>query len=122
MKILKKDIVIIGVIIVIATCFLIYNSVNARKGTGVEITVSGKLYKTFPIDKDGVYEITNGNEHNTLVIKNGKVNISEATCKNQVCVKHKSISKANETIICVPNKVVVKIVSDSENELDGVAK
>lgn len=122
MKVLKKDIILIITFIIIAIVLFIINFKNSEKGTSVEVTVSGESYGMFPLDKDGEYIITNGKKHNILVINNGTARISEATCNNQVCVKHKAISKDNETIICVPNKIVIKVVSESANELDGVAK
>ena len=46
---------------------------------------------------------------NTVIIKDGVVYISDATCKNQVCVNTGKISKKGESIICLPNKVIVEI-------------
>ena len=46
---------------------------------------------------------------NTVVIKDGVVYMSEANCKNQVCVNSGKISKKGESIICLPNKVIVEI-------------
>lgn len=122
MKVLKKDIILIIMFIIIAVVLFIINFNGREKGTSVEVTVSGEVYGRYPLDKDGKYIITNGKKHNILVIDNGTARISEATCNNQVCVKHKAISQDNETIICVPNKIVIKIISESANELDGVAK
>ena len=46
---------------------------------------------------------------NTVIIKDGIVYISDATCKNQVCVNTGKISKKGESIICLPNKEIVEI-------------
>ena len=46
---------------------------------------------------------------NTVEIKNGKVRVSSADCKNQICVNHKPISKRGESIICLPNKVLAEV-------------
>ena len=46
---------------------------------------------------------------NTVEIKNGKVRVSTADCKNQICVNHKPISKKGESIICLPNKVLAEV-------------
>ena len=50
---------------------------------------------------------------NVLVIKDGNVCISNADCPDGLCVKQGTISKANESIICLPNKLVVRIVEDN---------
>lgn len=122
MKIQKKDIIIIVTILIIAGVIFIFNIIKSNSGETVKVTVDGSLYKKYPLNKDGLYEIKTKNGTNTIKIKNGMVSMEDATCKNQVCVNHKSISKDNESIICLPNKVVVTIVSDKENNIDDIAK
>ncbi len=46
---------------------------------------------------------------NTVVIKDGVVYMSDASCKNQICVNSGKISKKGESIVCLPNKTVVQI-------------
>ena len=46
---------------------------------------------------------------NTVVIKDGTVYMESASCHNQVCVKHSAISLTGESIICLPNKIIVRI-------------
>ena len=53
---------------------------------------------------------------NTLVIKDGAADMISADCPDQICVKHAPISNVGETIICLPNKVVVTIESLTGNE------
>ena len=77
---------------------------------------------------DGSEESTEGSSassakydyYNTVEIKDGKVSVSEASCKNQICVKHSSISHSGESIVCLPNRLVVRIDSrDGDSEKDG---
>ena len=46
--------------------------------------------------------------------------MESADCPDQICVRQKAISKEGESIICLPNKVVVSIVGGEEKELDAV--
>ena len=65
---------------------------------------------------------------NILVIKDGAADMISADCPDQICVKHNPISKAGETIICLPNKVVVTIESLNREqktvrgEVDAIVK
>jgi len=45
-----------------------------------------------------------------MVIDGTKVYMESADCPNQICVHHSSISHKGETIICLPNRVVIEIV------------
>ncbi len=46
---------------------------------------------------------------NTIVIKDGVVYMEDASCKNQVCINSGKISRKGESIVCLPNKVLVEI-------------
>ena len=52
--------------------------------------------------------------YNVISISGGKVSVSEASCKNQVCVRHGSISHSGESIVCLPNRLVVSIDGGEE--------
>ncbi|MEI7884308.1 MAG: NusG domain II-containing protein [Clostridia bacterium] len=39
------------------------------------------------------------------------VSVTSSTCPDQICVIHSAIHKDGESIICIPNKVVVKYSS-----------
>ena len=60
-------------------------------------------------------------EYNYLVIKDGYADITEANCPDKLCAKQKKISLDRETIVCLPNKVVVEIISNSSSDVDAVA-
>ena len=59
---------------------------------------------------------------NVAVIKDGKVYMDRAGCDNQHCVQHQKISRGNEQIVCLPNKVILQITDDGESEVDTVAE
>ncbi|MDE5865030.1 MAG: NusG domain II-containing protein [Lachnospiraceae bacterium] len=60
-------------------------------------------------------------DYNVLLCLNGEVRMIESSCTDQICVHHSAICMAGESIICLPHKIVIEIVSDKGNELDGVA-
>lgn len=45
-----------------------------------------------------------------LIISDGKADMESADCPNQICVHHGAISHTGETIVCLPNRVVIEIV------------
>ena len=48
--------------------------------------------------------------------------MEEATCPDKLCIKQKTISKDNESIICLPNKVAVTVTSKSESDIDVISR
>lgn len=97
---------------------------HKKTGKEVIVTVDGKeVYKT-SIKKDQIYQIPEENGTNVMQIKDGKVTMKKADCKDQICADHKAIEKSGETIVCLPHKVVIEIRSEDgkEQELDGVTQ
>ena len=77
----------------------------------VEVRVGGKLYGTYDLDTNQEVLVNQGSHLNKVIIKEMQVQMIEASCHNQVCIKQGTISRPGETIICLPNRVVVEIVS-----------
>ena len=120
----KKDIIFLVVVFIglagIAAGFYL---THQDTGASVEVTVDGAIYGTYPLDVDKEIPIQkDGKTTNLLVIKDGKADVTEADCPDKLCVHQKAISKTNETIVCLPNKVVGQVIGAGESELDSIAR
>ena len=120
-EILKKyrnDIILIVVMIALSLSSWFIISANKTEGGSVVIMVDGKEYARYPLNTDRKVVIDDGDNYNILVIKNGVASISDASCPDKLCMNQGDIHYNSETITCLPNKVVVKIISDVEPEVD----
>lgn len=120
----KKDMILIAAVLAISLISLAAIKMTQKDGKEVIVTVDGKeVYKT-SIKKDQIYQIPEENGTNVMQIKDGKVTMKKADCKDQICAEHKAIEKSGETIVCLPHKVVIEIRSEDgkEQELDGVTQ
>lgn len=82
------------------------------------VRVGGEITETYDLSEDQTVKINEGT--NVMKIEDKTVNMIDANCPDKLCVHQKPISKNNESIICLPNNVVVQIVSQDESELDAV--
>lgn len=115
----KKDWILILVVLCVAACAFLAHYLLRNTGAGeVIVEVDGKLTGTYSLNEDQEIRINQGS--NILEIKNGRANMLEADCPDQLCVHQRAISASNENIICLPNRVVVEIRSKSENQIDAV--
>ena len=115
----KKDMILIAAVLAISLISFAAIKMTQKDGKEVIVTVEGKeVYKT-SIKKDQIYQIPEENGTNVMQIKDGKVTMKKADCKD-----HKAIEKSGETIVCLPHKVVIEIQSEDgkEQELDGVTQ
>jgi hypothetical protein len=93
----------------------------SQSGQRVIVTVDKKTVLEEPLSKDQELEIPLTNGKNTLRIKDNAVSMKTADCPDQICVRHKPISRSGETIVCLPHKVVVEITGEEDTDVDIVA-
>ena len=118
----KRDIILIIVLLVIAGASYLIMQTFSADGGKVVVTVDSTVVYEGELSKDDSYDILQSDGSNTVVIKDGKVSMSQADCPDQICVDHKAISKTGETIVCLPHKVVVSIEDGEESEVDTIAQ
>lgn len=117
----KADFVLMIALIVIGIASSVAISLSSSLGDKVVIEVHGSVYGTYSLGEDRIIKIKSGNDTNTVRIKDGKVSMIESSCKNQICVHHSAIDKTGQSIICLPNRVVVRIEGKGDNEYDAIS-
>lgn len=117
----KADIILFVILIGIGIASTLGLHLVSKAGDKVTVTVDGKLYGEYKLGENRIIPVKRGNNLNIVVIKDGRVTMSEASCKNQVCVKHKAINRTGESIICLPNKVIVSIVGKEKPKYDSIS-
>ena len=118
----KRDGVFLGVLFLVLLAGAAWYSFFGRDdGAVVEITVDGELYGSYALDKNQTVDIIVGEtKTNTLVIQNGMADMTKASCPDKLCVDQKAVSRRGESIICLPNKVIVEVEGGEEREYDAV--
>lgn len=115
----KKDIILIAVVLVLALGAVLGNKImNSGKGDMVEIYVDNSLYKKVPISEEEKIEIDRGKNKNTVFIHDNGVEMLHANCPDKVCVRTGFIKKPGESIVCIPHRVNVRIVSSDNTKKD----
>lgn len=109
----KKDLVLIAIVVIIAAFGLLFSYLYSNNSAELKvvITIDGNVFKELPLTEDTNEEIRveqNGNV-NVVIIENGIVKISEATCPDQICVETMPADENGEMIVCLPNKVIVEV-------------
>lgn len=104
----KNDWILIILVAAVAGIFLAVLLLRPEEAVRqVEISVDGELYGRYDLKEDQEISI---NETNKVQISDGTAKMTWAGCPDQICVHHKEISGTGESIICLPNKIVVTII------------
>ena len=88
---------------------------NGKHGASVTVECDGALVGTYRLDTDNEVDA----DGCRIKIEDGKVYVAGSDCPDKVCIKTGKISKQGEAIICVPNRVSIKI--SGNGEIDAIA-
>ncbi len=108
----RNDLILIGVIFALVLVAFLVFMFNLKEGKQAVVTVNGETVCSFDLKEDISQCIKTDNGENTVVISNGEVKVSDADCRDKICVNHRAISKIGETIVCLPHKLVVEITEE----------
>lgn len=118
----KNDVLLAVALVAIAALIWLFTYLNRSEGASVSVTVNGEVFGEYPLDTDAEIRIGEGESYNILVIKDGEAQITEASCPDKLCINQGKISYEGQSIICLPNKVVVEVQGGESSDYDAVAK
>jgi hypothetical protein len=120
----RNDLKLILTLLIIACLGIAYLFLFRPFGKAVRVMVDGNLYGTYPLNQNLTEDILTGDENkqsNRLVINDGKARIEYATCPDEICVAHMPIFRDGESIVCLPNRVVITVIGSENNSVDIVS-
>lgn len=112
---IRNCIVLLVLLGVVASLFFIFPN-GTDKGTYVLVEMQNEVVDILPLDTPVRKEYKSGEDTNVLLIEDGKASVAEANCHDLICARSEAISEAGETIICLPHKFVLTILSAEEKE------
>lgn len=98
-----------------AVFFLVFRLWNQRMPEDVVVYVGEEEYARFPLREDRELFIETERGTNRLILKDKEVDVTEASCPDKICVRQSPISRTGETIVCMPNRVIVTIEQASQS-------
>lgn len=91
---------------------------SGQAGDRVVIRQAGKPVGSYSLRENRQIILQNSYGTNKIMIQDGVVYMEEASCRDQICVKHKPISRSKERIVCLPNKLMIQIIGLGDEEVD----
>lgn len=97
-----------------------FNLINKEEAGIVVVLREGEVIAEYPLSEDCAVTISDQSGYNRLMISGGEASVSDADCPDGLCVSQKAISRKGESIICLPHKLVIRIESGEEGDVDAV--
>ena len=116
----KKDIIIIGALLLIAlVVFLVSLTLRNKGSVHAEIMLGSTVILNVELNKAGTIAVP-GRPNVKLEIKDGAIGFIHSDCPDQVCVHTGFLKSAGDFAACLPNNVLLFIKGD--NGADTVTK
>jgi hypothetical protein len=127
MKGMKKwDKLIIAAILIIGIPSILAMLTQSKvKNQNIIIKVENKVVKTIPLSSEKkIYDFKFGDSFGYIELKDGAVRMLEMDkkiCPEGICSETGWINKSYQTIVCLPNKIVVSFEQPSDNDIDEIS-
>lgn len=125
----KLDKVLILTSLLIAAVLMGFNYFRSEsiaknsKELVAEINLKGKVYKNIVLSNEKQeFTIKTGLGENIIKVHDKGIEIINASCHDHICEKTGFISRPGEIIVCLPNKLSIKIKGNSGEDIDGISK
>ena len=112
-----SDILLIIFLLAVSAAAMLYLFLFRESGDRVKVTVDGELFGVYSLQDEITEDILTGadNENfNRLVISGGKAYVESASCPDGICAAHYPIFRGGESIVCLPNRVVITVISEDD--------
>ena len=109
----KGDIAIVLVVVVLIVLTLVF--ALRSDADEAEIYVDGQHKYRLDLRENTTLDILDGKMR--ICVKDGKISVESSDCKEQLCVHSSAVGTDGGMIVCLPNKVVIKVVA---REVDAI--
>lgn len=110
--------------ILIAVLCLVNVFLFAKMGTGFNrgdwVVIEAKNQLRLPLAVERVVHVEGLLGGMDVEIHDKRVRILRSSCNNKICIKAGYIQYADRLLVCVPNKVVVRIEGESHRGMDAI--
>ncbi len=93
-----------------------------REGKRVVIESDGAEVGNFPLKEDRLVPVEGKLGTTWVKMAEGGVRVVDSPCPYKLCIKSGSIRRSGQTLICLPNRVVVRIPGDGGESVDAVSR
>ena len=116
----KNDIILFTIIITICLIMILIVNSASKESRYANVYYDGKIIKKIDLNINNTYNVKGYNGNVKIVVYNKKIKVAEENSPKHLCSKQGYINKSYESIICLPNKIVIEI--SGNDSIDTVVK
>lgn len=114
----KKDLLLIAVILF--ACIIMLIIFFNKSGNYAYVYYENNIIKKIDLNINDEYVVSGYNGDVVIEVLNNKIRVKEEVSNKHICSNLGFVSSPMEPIICLPNKIVIKIIEDTD--IDAVIR
>lgn len=114
----RNDIKLISILLIVVFLIFLFISITNDKGNVAEVYYEDDIILSIDLSIDGEYVVDGELGDVVLEVNDNKIRVKSENSPNNICSKIGYINDSSRSLICLPNKIIVKIVGD--DVIDGV--
>lgn len=105
-----RELIIIAVIMLLSIAAFILSEFFKSDGKTAVISVNGNIITSIDLaqSENKTFNLS-GIQNVTFEIKDNHIRVVASDCPDKICKNKGFISKSGESIICMPNKIIIEI-------------
>ena len=108
----KNDFKLIIIILLVASIFLIFRLVNSEKANLAFVYHGNELILTIDLNINNEYIVSGDNGDVLIKVLDNKIKVESENSPYHLCSKQGFISNSGESIVCLPNKIIIELPSN----------
>lgn len=106
----RNDFILIFGLLAFCLLFLLFSIIFSSKDDLVaNVYYDDEIILTVSLDKDNSYKVNGSLSEMIIIVQDKKIKVLESDCKDHICVNQGFIFRENQTITCLPNKILIKL-------------
>ena len=106
----KADILILAALLIIGGICMAFASGSGSPGSVAVVSIDGKEECRYALTQDRIeYILETQYGTNTFLVEDGAISVIASDCRCCDCMRFSPISKAGQTIVCLPHHLSVTI-------------
>lgn len=120
----RGDVVILILALLLCAAPLLMLLPAPSAPTRAVVRQNGAVLCTLSLEADAEKEILSpdGPGFNLVRVQSGTVCIADADCLDRTCVRMGAISRAGETLVCLPHRLTITLEGAAGSALDAVTR
>ena len=109
----RYDALVVLVVLALAAALAVRPFLAARAPQSV-VSADGQELDRLPLAQFGTHTYANNGYTLTVTAAGGAVSVTQSDCPGQDCVHSGAVSRAGQSIVCLPARIVVELVGAAD--------